>query len=162
MKRVLKTFERLFVIYFSSMLVSVLIGVLLNIPLKLIIKNYNELTSFIVGIISAIITMAILSFIDGSRVKKYEFKYLILSSAILLVLLIIITSIIGRAVYISGPTNYLAHYIVDMVEKSLISEKILLNRCCLVLMIIAYIFLYTPIILIAEYLGVKKRIKYKV
>jgi len=159
MKSFLKTFERVFVYYFASMGASVLIGVLLNVPMKLFLGNkFNDFTSFIVGIISLLISMFVLFYIDGYRTKKFELKRFLISELILLSLLIVVIYIIGRAIYISGPTDYLAWHILDKVNPTLINGKAMLNKYCLVLMISAYVVLYAPLILIAEYLGCKSKL----
>ncbi len=159
MKSFLKTFERIFVYYFASMGASVLIGVLFNVPMKLLLGNkFNDFTSFIVGIISLLISMFVLFFIDGYRTKKFELKRILLSELILLSLLTVVVYFIGRAIYISGPTDYLAWHILKKVNPTLINGKAMLNKYCLVLMISAYVVLYAPLMLIAEYLGYKGKL----
>ena len=149
MKIFLKTFERLFVYYFSSMGIALLFEVLLNLPLKFLLgKNFNNLTSFFIGMTSLMIALLLLFYKDGFRHKKFQLT--------LLLLLIIVIYFIGRAVYISGPTDYLARYILYLTNPSMINGKIMLNQYCMILMICAYAFLYAPIILIAEYIGVKR------
>ena len=155
----MKTFERVFVYYFASMGASVLIGVLLNVPLKLLLGNkFNDLTNFFVSIFSLLISMFVLFYIDGYRTKKFELKRILLSELILLALLIIVIYFIGRAIYISGPTDYLARHILDKVNPTLINGKVMLNKYCMILMICFYIFLYAPLMLIAEYLGYKGKL----
>lgn len=159
MKRFFKTLEGLFVIYFSSMGLSLLASVLLNIPLKFLIKDYNSLTEFFVGIVGLILAMFTLSFFYGYKTNKFEIMPIVFAAAVFLILLTIVICLIGRAVYISGPTNYLARYIVDNVTSTVTNENVLLNQHCLVFMICAYIFLYIPTIIIAQFAGfsVKKQ-----
>ncbi len=128
MKNFLKTFERLFVYYLASMGIALLFGVLCNIPFKLLLDN---------------------------NFKVFKLKTFLFSELLLLILLIVVIYIIGRAVYILGPTDYLAHYILHLANPSMINGKIMLNQYCMILMFCAYVFLYAPII-IAEYIGVKK------
>ena len=118
----------------------------------------SDLINFIIGFTSVVISMFVLGLIDGYKSKKIELKLFLLSSFIFLIVLISVISIIGHAIYISGPTDYLASYIHD-VNASLINGKVMFNKYCIVFMIGAYIFLYAPIILIAENLGVKIRKK---
>ncbi len=154
MKRFLKALEGIFVIYFASMGLSLLASTLLNIPLKFIIKDYNNLTNFLVGIIGLIIAMFALSFIYGYKANKLEIKPFLCAAVTFLILLIIVISFIGRAVYISGPTDYLASYIVDNLSSTFATEKQLLNQRCLIYMVCAYIVLYMPTIIIAKLVGV--------
>lgn len=159
MKNFLKTFERVFVYYFASMGASVLIGVLLNVPMKLLLGNkFDDFASFLIGIISLLISMFVLFFIDGYRTKRFELKRFLISELMLLSLLIVVIYFIGRAIYISGPTDYLAWHILKKVNPTLINGKAILNKYCLVLMISAYVVLYAPLMLIAEFLGCKSKV----
>lgn len=160
MKSLLKTFERIFVYYFASMGLSLLAIFILNIPMKLLLgDNYSDLTDFFISVLSFIVSLFVLLCIDGYRAKKFELKLFIFSELTLLVLLIIVICFIGRAVYISGPTDSLARYILYKVNPGLINGNVMLNRYCMVLMICAYVILYAPVMLIAEYIGVKIRNK---
>ena len=160
MKKFLNTFERIFVYYFASMGISLLAIILLNIPMKFLLgDNYSDLTEFFISVFSFVISLFSLFCIDGYRTKKLELKLFALSQLVLLVLLIVVIYFIGRAVYISGPTDNLARYILYEVNPTLINGKVMLNKYCLVLMICAYVFLYAPLMLIAEYIGVKIRKK---
>lgn len=160
MKRLLKTFERICVYYFASMGISLLVSILLNTPMKLLLGDkFNDLTEFFISIFPLIISLFVLFCIDGYRTKKLELKLFALSELILLVLLIVVIYFIGCAVYISGPTDYLAWHILYKVNLTLINGKVMLNQCCMVLMICSFVFLYAPLMLIAEFLGVKIRNK---
>ena len=160
MKKFLKTFERVFVYYFASMGISLLVSILLNNPMKLLLGDkFNDLTEFFISRFPLMISMFVLFCIDGYRTKKFELKLFALSELVLLVLLIVVIYFIGLAVYISGPTDYLGRYILYKVNPNLINGKVMLNQYCMVLMICAYVFLYAPLILIAEYIGVKIRNK---
>ena len=160
MKNFLKTFERLFVYYFASMGISLLAIILLDIPMKFLLgDNFSDLTEFFISALSLVISLFILFYRDGFQNKKFDLKLFLFSELMLLVLLIVVIHFIGRAVYISGPTDYLARYILYKVNPTLINGKVMLNKYCLVLMICAYVFLYAPLIVIAEYVGAKIRNK---
>ena len=160
MKNFLKSFERLFVYYFASMGISLLAIILLNIPMKFLLgDNYSDLTEFFISALSLVISLFILFYRDGFQNKKFDLKLFLFSELMLLVLLIVVIHFIGRAVYISGPTDCLARYILYKVNPTLINGKVMLNQYYMVLMICAYVFLYAPLILIAEYIGVKIRNK---
>ena len=158
MKKFLKTFERIFVYYFASMGISLLASILLDIPMKFLLgDNYTDLTEFFISELSFVISLFVLFFMDGFHHKKIQLKAFMLSELILLILLIVVICLIGRAVYISGPTDHLARYILYQVNPYLINGKVMLNRYCMVLMICAYVALYAPLMLIAEYIGAKIR-----
>ncbi len=157
MKNFLKTFERVFVYYFASVGISLLANLLLNIPLKFIFENYSSLISFIVGIISMLISLFVLFYIDGHKSKKFDFRYFLPSLALILLLLVAALFIIGHAVYIAGPTEFLDEYFPKTLIKSPINPKVTVNLCSALIMGMAFFILYTPTILLAETLGIKKR-----
>ena len=75
----------------------------------------------------------------------------------LLELLICVTLVIGRAIYISGPTDYLAYCILHKVNPYLINRKVMHNRLCLWLMVGAFVFVYTPLMVLGKCLGFRKK-----
>jgi hypothetical protein len=160
MKNLLKTFERVFVYYFAAMGLSLLISVLLNIPIKILMGDkFSSLTSFYISILPLILSLFVLFCVDGYKTKQFEFKLFLFSEIILLILLAVVVYFIGRAVYISGPTDYLARHIIYKVNHTVINGKALLNNYCMGLMIFAYLLLYSPLMLIAEYTGTRIRDK---
>ena len=156
MKLFLKTFERTFVYYFASVGISLLANILLSIPLIFIIKSNMSLVSFIVGTLSMLLSLFILFYRDGYKVKKLELKYFLPSLAVILLLLISVLFVIGHAVYIAGPTEFLDEYFPKMLIQSPINPKVAVDLTSAALMISAFLLLYTPTILLAEKIGVKK------
>ena len=159
MKLFFKTFERTFVYYFASVGISLLANILLSIPLKFIIKSNMSLASFIVGTLSMLLSLFILFYRDGFKTKKLELKYFLPSLAVILLLLVAILLLIGHAVYIAGPTEFLDEYFPKMLIQSPINPKVAVNLTSAALMIAAFLLLYTPTILISEKFGIKKRNK---
>ena len=159
MKPFFKTFERTFVYYFASVGISLLANILLSIPLKFIIKSNMSLASFIVGTLSMLLSLFILFYRDGFKTKKLELKYFLPSLAVILLLLVAILLLIGHAVYIAGPTEFLDEYFPKMLIQSPINLKVVVNLTSAALMIVAFLLLYTPTILISEKFGIKKRNK---
>lgn len=157
MKPFFKTFERTFVYYFASVGISLLANIALSIPLRFIFQNHISLTGFIVGIISMLASLFVLFYRDGYKTKKLELKYFLPSLAIILLLLVAVLLIIGHAVYIAGPTEFLDEYFPKMLIQSPINSKVTVNLISASLMISAFLVLYTPTILLAEKIGVKKR-----
>ena len=156
MKQFLKTFERVFVYYFSSIGIFMLGSIILNIPLKLIFKNYNSLYDFIVGIVLLVPTLFLLFYRDGKKTKKVELKLFLPSLAVVLVLIVLITLIIGQAVYILGPTELLDELLPKTFVKSPINPKVAIDVYSFGLGLAAFLFFYSPIMLISEYIGTKK------
>lgn len=159
MKNFLKTLERVFAYYFASVGLSLLASVLLNIPLKFFIKNYNNAVNFAIHALLMLVLLFIFFYRDGFRAKKLELKYFLPSLVVILLLLVTILFIIGHAVYIAGPTEFLDEYFPKMLLQSPINPKVAVNLISTALMISAFFLLYTPTILLAEALGIKKRNK---
>ena len=155
MKTVFKKFGQVLIFYFASMLISLFASIVLNIPLKFLITNYNNLTNFIVGVLSLCIALFSIFFYEGYKTKKFVLKSLLISLGLLLCFVVIISTLIGHAVYISGPTVYLADYIIRVKAPAHALDLLVLYRYSLIFMLLAFIFIYAPIMLIANYLGVK-------
>ena len=157
MKKFFKIFDCIFAYYFISMGISLLVGILLNFPIKMVFCAYTDLTAFFVGFVCVCISLFILWYRDGYHSTNLEIKPLLLSAGILLALLIVITLLIGRAIYISGPTDYLAYYILHKANPHLINGKVMHNRLCLWLMTGAFVFVYMPLMVLGKYLGFKRK-----
>jgi hypothetical protein len=140
--------------------ISLLFVIITNVPLKFIMREiYNEITYFLVSEISLIIGMFALFFRDGYRARKIELKPFAIGLLIQFSLMVIFTLFIGPAIYVSGPTNILAREIAFSYDLGPTATKVMSNRYSLLLMIIAYIIVYVPIMIFAERLGIKKRNK---
>lgn len=156
MKPFLKTFERMFVYYFASVGISLLANIALSLPLRFIFQNHISLTSFIVGMLSMLVSLFILFYRDGHKTKRLELRYFLPSLAIVLLILVAVLLIIGHAVYIAGPTDFLDEYFPAILIQSPINPKVAVNLSTAALMILAFLLLYTPTIILAEHFGVKK------
>lgn len=156
MKPFLKTFERMFVYYFASVGISLLANIALSLPLRFIFQNHISLTSFIVGMLSMLVSLFILFYRDGHKTKRLELRYFLPSLAIVLLILVAVLLIIGHAVYIAGPTEFLDEYFPAILIQSPINPKVAVNLSTAALMILAFLLLYTPTIILAEHFGVKK------
>ncbi len=160
MKNFLKVFDRVFAYYFISMGIFMLVCILLDFPIKMLFHGKSALTDFFIGIISVCITLFVLCYRDGYHSTKLEMKPFALSVCLLLVLLIVITclmGLIGPAIYISGPTNTLAHHIVDQAGLYLMERKAALYWYCPLFMTIAYISLYAPLMILGKHFGFKRK-----
>ncbi len=106
-----------------------------------------------------LISLFVLFYIDGHKSKKFDFKYFLPSLALILLLLVAALFIIGHAVYIAGPTEFLDEYFPKTLIQSPINPKVAVNLTSAALMISAFLLLYTPTILLAEKIGVENRNK---
>ena len=137
------------------MIITQIIAIILNIPLKFIIPNFNNLTNFIIDLLGLSTALFVIFFNDGYSDKKFELKPLLIALGLLLCFVTLVSTIIGHAVYISGPTIYLADYIISVKAPAHALDLLILYRYSLIFMLLAFIFIYTPIMLIANYLGVR-------
>ena len=83
-------------------------------------------------------------------------KLFLPSLAVVLVLLVLITLIIGQAVYILGPTELLDGFLPKSFVKSPINPKVAIDVYSFGLGLAAFLFFYSPIMLISEYIGTKQ------
>lgn len=156
MKNFKKFFIGIFIGYFTSMGISVLGAFFYSIPINYYFDSKNNLAYFIINFTVVLISMFVFFYIEGYKLKIFDFKALMISLVVFLALLIIVVYIIGRAVYVSGPTDYLVHYVLLDLKPDFLVNKKIYNLHCLVAMVISYIFFYAPIMVTALYLGNKK------
>lgn len=156
MKPFLKTLERVFVYYFTSVGISLLANILLSIPLRFVFWNHIALTNFSVGVLSMLISLFFLFYRDGKKTKKVELKLFLPSLVVVLVLIVLITLIIGQAVYVLGPTELLDGFLPKSFVKSPINPKVSFDVYSFASGVAAFLLLYSPIMLISEYVGTKK------
>ena len=156
MKRFFGTFQNVFAYYFASIGISLLVEVLLNIPLKLIFTNFNDFSCFLISFIAFLASVIVLFYRYGYKYKKFEFKLFIFSLLLLLFLIVALIYIIGHAVYISGPTVYLTLHLFNA-DGLLINKVETLHQFCTLLTVGAYVLLYSALMMLFYYLGVKKR-----
>ena len=158
MRKLFKGFDHVFAYYFMSMGISLLAGIVLNLPIKMVFGAYTDLTAFLIGFICVCVSLFLLWYRDGYHATHLDIKPLLRSAAVLLALLIIITLCIGHAIYISGPTDYLADCILYKVNPHLINGKAMYSRLCLWLMIGVFVCIYTPLMVLGKYCGHKRKL----
>lgn len=122
---------------------SLLFVLALNIPMRFL-KLGTPVAYFLVGALGAVITMYVLSFRKGynsnSRTYQYRHKEVLMYIACVFAVQIVLTLLIGPAVYIAGPTVWVDEYIGNVINTTpLVSNWIL--------MLLTDIFLYTPAML---------------
>ena len=156
-KRVyLKTFESSFVIFFSSIGIGAIVSVLMSLPIALIIDHNSSLSNFISGMLGTIIVLFILSYKEGYRTHKFKFVKILVSQVMVLITQVLVVLIFGHTIYFSGPTVFFSRFILNVVNPDLINGKIMLENYRWAFMFVAFIFIYTPIAILGEYLGDKK------
>lgn len=159
MKKYFKKFEIYFVNFFSSFGIALLVGVICSIPIRFIRTLNSDIGNFSLSIIATVISLFILSYKEGYRRREFQLKLIFISILCLFCLQIILVLIIGHAVYISGPTVHLAYYILYRINPELINGKAMLSNINTDLMISAFFVIYSPTMILGEYIGVRKHRK---
>lgn len=157
----LKGFGDYFVDFFMSVIVGLGIVILLNIPMKFMRVINIDLGAFIVHFLSMCIVLYIRSYRRGyhTNTRTYTFapKKAALFVSIVFAIQIALTLLIGgHGVYISGPTFWLASYILPAADRAITDGRSMIACYDWLLMILADILIYAPIMIIGEYLGAKK------
>ena len=156
MKAILKDFEKVFSYYFISLYGGFFGAILFNIPIKFIVNINNKLLSFLLGIVFMVISLCILFYRKGYKENNFKLGKTIISIfsllfVLLAVLLFFYLCIRSEFIYFSGPTDYLATYLFDIYNLNFVY----IRYGDLALMLIAFIFIYSPIMIFGQYLGAK-------
>lgn len=160
MKKLFKGVDQVFAHHFISMGIFLLFFILLDFPIKMLFGSKGELTDLIIGIVTVCASLFVLCYRDGYHSTKLELKPFIRSVGLFLVLLIVITclvGLIGPAIYVSGPTNLLADYVVDQAGLYFEERKTALFWYCPLFMTGAYLLLYAPLMVLGKYLGFQRK-----
>ncbi len=161
MKKFFKTFERILLYYFAAMGVSLCATIVFDVPIKFVLNGADlHLALFIIGSFASIATMLLLSYFEGRRSGNLEPKYFCSALAALLAILIIVIAILGHVIYISGPTDHLARFVLYKTNPGLTNGKSMLNLYSLWFMVGAYLLLYSPTMLVGRLWGNKNRQKF--
>lgn len=157
----LKGFSNYFVDFFMAVIVGLSIVILLSIPMRFIRSINTDLSSFVVHFLSMCIVLYIRSYHRGYHIntKTYTFdlKKTILFVCIVFAIQIALIFVIGgHAVFISGPSVWLASYILPTADRTVIDGRAMIAYYDWLLMILTDIFIYAPIMIFGEYQGAKK------
>lgn len=155
-RELLWQYESCAVILIASYGMGLLISVLLNIPFGLIIGHTSDLADFFSGITATVITIFILSCKDGCHTHKFIFNKLLLSMILAFLTQCLLVFVFGHALWFSGPTVHLAGYFLEVTKSSAINLKETLEIYRWILMVIAFVFVYAPLMFLGEYAGTKK------
>ena len=163
LKEVLLKFAPYFVNYFAGVGVGLLISVVCNIPLRFIKIINIDLALFIVGFVGMGVTLFrrswALSYSANSYTYTFKLKTTLLLVGMVLGVQILLSLLIGHTVYISGPTHWLAFYVLSAINPTLVNAKTMLLNIDWALLLVADICIYAPIMILGEYLGAKQHNK---
>lgn len=170
--RRVQDFFKEFGYYFVNFFMSVIIGfgftLLLDLPMKFIRAIPIDLGHFIVHFLGMCIALYIRSYQRGyhqnTRTYSFRFKKALLLVATIFAAQILIVSILGiknggHAVYIAGPSRWLAEYILYLRHPDPSEQYAMYCLLNWLFMLLLDIFVYAPIMLLGEYLGAKRNSK---
>lgn len=155
-----------FVILFASFLIGLAVRTILNWPIAAILSDNSMLNNNIMSLIDgitgtsiALIALFILSFYDGYYHNKFVFKQILLAVVLTFATQVVLAIALGHSVWFSGPTMFFARYVFKTRHFDIIgtmgAKKVLENYRWLFILI-AFWFLYAPLMISGKYLGTKK------
>ena len=157
-----KQYDSCCLILISSFGIGLLITVLLSIPIGLVIGETSILANSIISLGSAVISIFILSFKNGYNNYNFQWNHLFIETLLTFITQLLLVMVFGHTAWFSGPTIFWARFIFNTIHSDLIgsveSNEIVENYRW-VFMIIAYWFIYTPLIILGKCLGRKKHKK---
>jgi len=165
-KAFIKELSEYFVDFFMSLLIGFGITLLLNLPLKFIRTIDVHLGSFVIHFVCMCIALYIRSYRKGYCANKstyaFCFKKVFLFVGLIFTIQVFIVLLLGvknggHAVYVAGPSRWLAAYVLPYCQSSNLPQNVIFVRLNWLFMIGLDILVYAPIMIISEYLGAKRR-----
>lgn len=169
-KEWLNKFSYYLVTFFMSILIGMGLSILLDLPLKFLRVVNIDLGHFIVHFLGMCIALYIRSYSRAYNANTHTYtfslKTALISVGLVFVVQILLTLVLtlsvknaGHAVYISGPTVWLSSYILSPLNLGTVSLYAANLQLNWLLLLLADIFIYGPIMVLGEYLGDKKNRK---
>lgn len=146
-------------ILFPSFGIGLLASVLLSIPLGLIIGHTGSLIDSLSGIIATAVAVFTLSWKDGYHNYKFRCTQLLLGILLTFATQVVLVIIFGHTAWFSGPTIFIARYVINVVYPNLTYTIEILENYRWTFMIFAFWIVYTPLMFFGKYLGAKKHKK---
>lgn len=160
----LKEFSYYLADFFMSVLIGLGLSILLDLPLKFARIVNLDLGHFIVHFLGMCIALYVRCYRRSYSANKYTYSFqlkkVLLYIGMIFVVQILLILIIGiknggHAVYVAGPSRWLATYTLPFCHSANISEHTIFIRLNWLFMILSDILIYAPIMIIGEYLGSK-------
>ena len=133
------------------------------------IRTFNiELGEFIIHFLGMCIALYVRCYRRGYSTNKYthtfQIKKVILFVALVFVAQVLLVLILGvknggHAVYVAGPSRWLASYVLPLCKSATLPQNVIFVRLNWLFMIGLDIVVYAPIMIIGEYLGTKASAK---
>ena len=163
-----KELSEYFVDFFMSLLIGFGVTLLLNLPLKFIRTIDVHLGSFVIHFVCMCIALYIRSYRKGFAANKSTYTFcfgkVLLFVALVFAVQVLIVLILGvknggHAVYVAGPSRWLASYVLPLCKSATLPQNVIFVRLNWLFMIGLDILIYAPIMIIGEYLGTKASAK---
>lgn len=160
-----KSFSYYFVDFFMSVLAGLGITLLFDIPIKLIQELNTNLGHFVIHFIGMCVILYFRSYRRSYHVNSYtytfQFKKVLLFVGMVFVSQVLLVLILGvknggHAVYIAGPSRWLATYVLSVYDTTEISQYTMYRQLNWLFMILLDVIVYAPIMILGEYWGYKK------
>ena len=168
LKEFLKGFTPYWINFFATMGIGLLIIIVLTIPMRFLKIIDDDLWSFIVHLAVMCGVLYMRSYRQGygqnTSIYTFSFKRTGIYTAMVFAVQILLVLIFGvrnggHAVYIAGPSRWIANYLLALLNPS--DDRLYATYCQLQwsLMLLIDIFVYAPIMVFGEYLGAKRNVK---
>ncbi len=163
-----KSFSYYFVDFFMSVLAGLGITLLLDTPIKLIRDLNMGLGQFLIHFLGMCVVLYFRSYRRSYHANSYtytfQFKKVLLFVGMVFVSQVLLVLILGvknggHAVYIAGPSRWLAKYILSVCDTTEISQYTMYRQLNWLFMILLDVLVYAPIMILGEYWGYKKHSK---
>lgn len=164
LKAFLKNFSYYLVNFFMSVIIGLGVSILLDLPMKFTRVINMDLGAFIVHFLGMCIALYVRSYRHGylqnTRTYSFAFKKTLLYVGIVFAVQIALTLIIGgHAVYISGPTVWLASYVLPAADRTFADGRAMIAGYDWLFLLLADVFIYAPIMILGEYRGAKQNVE---
>lgn len=171
-RAIIRQYSFCFVAFFASFLIGLAVSVIMDIPIGVTLTESSlmdenpvladHIRNFAVDatyLISTLITVFVLSYTYGYRKNGFVFKQILFGIILTFVTLLVLNFVLGHSVWFSGPTMFFARDVFEVIHFDVMgtmgAKKILENYQWL-FMVIAFWFLYAPLMILGKYLGSKK------
>lgn len=146
-----------------GILCSVFASVIIDVPLKFIRVINIDMACFIVGLLAMgcflVWRSSVIAYNASIYSYKFSLKRAVAHIAVIFLLQIVLTVLLGHAVYIEGPTFRLANFVLSRVAPYADYTSPVYAKYHWLFMLAADIFIYAPLMVYGEYRGAKAHLK---
>lgn len=161
-----KQYDSCCAILFAAFLIGLGVSMILDWPTAAILSansllkgNIMSLIEGVVGIVVAMVSVFVLSILNGYYRNKFQFKQLLLAIALVFATQTVLAILLGHSVWFSGPSVFLSTYAFKTVHFDAIGQmgaKQIIANYDWLFTTLTFWLLYAPLLLLGKYLGAKK------